>query len=144
MWAFLVYLYTFSKNDVISSARKHYYVLIRVKVRVTVYRVRLYLGLGLGLAEIRFQLNVFSSKCSNPFYWFLELTSCEKSDGGILYSISFNLLLDCIVEKRLRYCKLRLSYIAYDNYIPYHGLSYFFAVFIYYVLNDMYPVINWQ
>jgi len=49
---FVWYLYTFSKNDVISSVQKRYCALA------------LGLELRLGLAEIRFQSNVFSSKCS--------------------------------------------------------------------------------
>jgi len=52
----LRYLYTFSKNDVISLVRKRYCALG--------LRLQLGLGLGLGLAEIRFRSNVFSSKCS--------------------------------------------------------------------------------
>jgi len=42
------YLFTFSKNVVISSVRKRYCAL----------------GLGMGVVEIRFRSNVFSSKCS--------------------------------------------------------------------------------
>jgi len=51
----------FSKNDVISSVRKHYCVLG--------------FGFGLGLAKIRFRSNVFSSKCSRftKLYPFMAL-----------------------------------------------------------------------
>jgi len=47
-------MYTFSKNDVISSVRKR-----NCNLGLG---LRLELGIGLGLAEIRFR-NVFSSKC---------------------------------------------------------------------------------
>jgi len=45
---------TLSQNDVISSVRKHYCVLALV------------LWLELGLAEILFQSNLFTNKCSRP------------------------------------------------------------------------------
>jgi len=50
------YLYTFSKNDVISSAWKHYFALrlgLGLKLKLG-FELKLGIGLGLGLAEMRF------------------------------------------------------------------------------------------
>jgi len=52
------YLYPCSKNDVISSVRKHY--------------CAFGLGLGLGIAEIRFRSNVFPSKCNRSDAMYLS------------------------------------------------------------------------
>jgi len=51
-----IVLYTFLKNDVISSVRKHYCAL------------ELEVELGLVLAEIRFRSNMFLSKYSRSVY----------------------------------------------------------------------------
>jgi len=54
------YLYTLSKNDVISSTRKHY--------------------TALGFADIRFLPKVFSSKCSRTIYihkWLVPRYFCK-------------------------------------------------------------------
>jgi len=59
-----------SKNDVISSVRKHYCALG--------IGLEFVLGLRLGLAEIRFWSNVFSSKCSRSPLPLSSPTKCPK------------------------------------------------------------------
>jgi len=72
------YLYTFSKNDVISSIRKHY--------------------CAWGLAEIRFRSNVFSSKCSRSEIQF-------NLNGLSAHKLKEKLLKDCIKQKRRGVCE---------------------------------------
>jgi len=76
------YLYTFSKNDVISPVRKHYCALD--------LGLGLELGLGVGLAKIRFRLNVLSSKCSIDPNEFI---------GNPCWSIFQSLFYNCFLFK---------------------------------------------
>jgi len=55
----MYYLYTFSKNDVISCQSENITGICTLELGL-----ELWLGLGLEFAEIRFRSNVFSSKCS--------------------------------------------------------------------------------